>query len=269
LVVIGLFLTAQIGWTQVGNPLTVSSDGWTITADGQQGVISVTYENLGTILKDVRLNLRGPQGLQQLKGWSVAKIGENELTIHSAEPRTAWDFKLGPEALTISTTTAEGVLTAEAPATPDRIVARLLDPQGVPVTWVGTDEVKDGYGASETRNPSFLPRRNPEVMYLALGQVSDSRLHSLFDRTTDTAIDFPDTTSMQRSGEDANLLDVIIPVPGNAQVRVLRDYFTKTLGLPVYVPFDDSYFRTPPMVWSSWTSYYEGVREEDIVRNAD
>jgi hypothetical protein len=171
--------------------------------------------------------------------------------------------------VTISTTTAEGVLTAEAPATQDRIVARLLDPQGVPVTWVGTDEVKGSYGGSETRNPSFLPRRNPEVMYFALGQVSGSNLHSLFDRKTDIAIDFSEQTSMKRNGQDANVLEVMIPVPGNTQVRVMRDYFTKSLGLPLYVPFDDSYFRKPPMVWSSWTSYYEEVREEDIVRNAD
>jgi hypothetical protein len=106
-------------------------------------------------------------------------------------------------------------------------------------------------------------------MYFALGQVASSDLHSLFDRKTDTAIDFPEQSSMKRSGQDANLLEVIIPVPGNTQVRVLRDYFTKTLGLPLYVRFDDSYFSKPPMVWSSWTSYYEEVREEDVVRNAD
>ena len=122
---------------------------------------------------------------------------------------------------------------------------------------------------AETRNPSFLPRRNPEVMYFALGQVTGSNLHSLFDHKTDTAIDFSEQTAMKRSGQDANLLEVMIPVPGNTQVRVMCDYFTKTLGLPFYVPFDDSYFSKPPMVWSSWTSYYENVREEDIVRNAD
>ena len=61
----------------------------------------------------------------------------------------------------------------------------------------------------------------------------------------------------------------MIPVPGNTQVRVMRDYFTKTLGLPLYVPFDDSSFSKPPMVWSSWTSYYIQVKEEDIVRNTD
>jgi hypothetical protein len=106
-------------------------------------------------------------------------------------------------------------------------------------------------------------------MYFALGQVAGSNLHSLFDRKTDTAIDFSEQTSLKRSGQDANLLEVTIPVPGNTQMRVLREYFTKTLGLPIYVPFDDSYFRTPPAVWSSWTSYYEDVREEDMVRNTD
>jgi hypothetical protein len=171
--------------------------------------------------------------------------------------------------LTISTTTAEGVLTGEAPATQDRIVARLLDPQGVPVTWVGTDEVKNGYGGSETRNPSFLPRRNSEVMYFALGQVASSNLHSLFDRKTDTVINFSDQTLMQRNRQDMDLLDVTIPVPGNALIRLVPDYYTKTLGAPFYVPYDDSYFRQPPMVWDSWDSCYEDVREEDIVREAD
>jgi hypothetical protein len=161
------------------------------------------------------------------------------------------------------------VLTGEAPATQDRIVARLLDPQGVPVTWVGTDEVKNGYGGSETRNPSFLPRRNSEVMYFALGQVASSNLHSLFDRKTDTVINFSDQTLMQRNRQDMDLLDVTIPVPGNALIRLVPDYYTKTLGAPFYVPYDDSYFRQPPMVWDSWDSCYEDVREEDIVREAD
>ena len=270
LAVIGMaVLAVQVGWADAGTPVTVSSEGWTVNGDGQQRVISISYENLGTVLKDVRLNLRGQHGLQQLKGWSVGKVGERGLSIHTAEPRTVWAIKLGPGALTISTTTAEGVLTAEAPAAQDRIVARLLDPQGVPVTWVGTDEVKNGYGASETRNPSFLPRCNPEVIYFALGQVSGSNLHSLFDRKTDSAIDFSEETVMQRSARDSNLLDVTLPVPGNTLVRIIRDYFTKTLGAPYYVPFDDSYFRRSPMVWDSWESYYDQVTEEDIVRNTD
>jgi len=129
LAVIGMaVLAVQVGWADAGTPVTVSSEGWTVNGDGQQRIISISYENLGTILKDVRLNLRGQHGLQQLKGWSVGKVGEKGLSIHTAEPRTLWAIKLDPEALTISTTTAE------APATQDRIVARFLDPQGVPAS---------------------------------------------------------------------------------------------------------------------------------------
>ena len=74
---------------------------------------------------------------------------------------------------------------------------------------------------------------------------------------------------MQRNRQDPDLLDLTIPVPGNTLMRLVPDYFTKTLGAPLYVPFDDSYFRKAPMVWCSWASYYEECTEQDIVRNAD
>jgi hypothetical protein len=74
---------------------------------------------------------------------------------------------------------------------------------------------------------------------------------------------------MQRQPQHTGVLGVSIPVPGNTMVRVIPDYFTKVLGAPTYVPFDDSYFGRAPMVWDSWSSYYEDVREDDVVRNAD
>jgi len=247
----------------------VSSEGWTVVAEEKSEVLTISRERLGTVLRDIRLYRRGPHGLEPLKGWTVRRVGENALFIRTAASLTAWAIKLAPDALTISTTAAEGVLTAQAPAPPERIVTRLIDPQGVPVTWMGTCEAELDYGAKAARNRSFLPRRNPEVMYFGLGQVSGSNLHSLFDRQTDTAIDFSAQTSMMRNPRDANLLELTLPVPGNTLIRVIPDYFTKTLGLPYYVPFDDAYFRRSPMVWDSWSSYYEKVREEDIVRNTD
>ncbi len=200
LFVIGCLLATEIGWAQAGNPVTVNNEGWTITADAQLGIFSVTYENLGTVLKDVRLNLHGPQGVQQLKGWSVTKVGENGVSIHTTEPRTAWVLKLEPDALTISTTTAEGMLTAEAPATPDRIVARLLDPQGVPGD-VGGNRRNQGWLRCQRDAQPVIPsppQSGGDV--LSLGQVSGSNLHSLFDRQTDTAIDFPKGALMRRTG---------------------------------------------------------------------
>src|SRR5882724_7638557 len=38
---------------------------------------------------------------------------------------------------------------------------------------------------------------------------------------------------------------------------------------PFYARLDDTYFSAAPMVWSSWTGYYEDVTENDIVRNTD
>jgi Melibiase/Alpha galactosidase C-terminal beta sandwich domain len=255
---------------KVSGQVTVISEGWTVTADGDKGLLSVSREDLGTVLQGVRLNLRGEHGLQPLKNWSVEKHDDSQISILTSEPQAAkWVLKFSPEALRISTTTAEGVLTAEAPAPSDRIVARLLDPQGAPVTWRGTFETHNDLGGGVAQNPSFLPRQNPEVMYLSLGQVSSSNLHSLFDRKTDVAIDFTEQTTMLRNGNNPDLLDVTIPVPGNTQIQVIPDYFTKTLGLPDYLPFDDSNFKTPPAVWSSWTSYYSEVNEQDIVQNPD
>lgn len=255
-------LTLGAAPAQTGGP-------WTITEDRAHGTLTVTHATLGTVLRDVRLNVREGGRLRRLDRWEPAPGRPNVFVLHTTQPRTGWQFEMGPDALKISSTVANAVVTAVAPASAERSVARLLDSQGAPVDWVGTSEVADGYGGAETHNPSYLPRRNPECMYFTLGRVSSPIFHSLFDRKTDTAIQFEERTVLRRDTENPDLLEVRMPVAGNAMIRVIPDYFTKSLGVPYYVPFDDSYFRTAPMVWSSWTSYYEAVREEDIVRNAD
>ena len=244
-----------------------TSGPWTIAED--HGTLTISHAALGTLLRDVRLQVRQGQRLHRFDHWTTVPGPSDTLLLRTARPATAWRFQMGLETLTISSTLADAVVTAVAPAFANRVVARLLDPEGPPVDWVGTSEVMDGYGGAETRKASHLPRRNPECMYFALGKVSSPLFHSLFDRQTDTAIEFSSQTTLRRIAGDADSLDVTIPVEGNALIRVTTDYFTKSLGVPYYRPLDDSYFGTAPMVWSSWTSYYEAVREEDIVRNAD
>jgi hypothetical protein len=134
---------------------------------------------------------------------------------------------------------------------------------------MGTNEATLEYGGTEILNPSFLPSTNPEVMYFALGLVSASTFHALFDRKADTVVQFTDQTTLRRSEYDDNLLDVRMPVLGNAMIWVIPDYYVKILGAPFYIPLDDTYFQSAPMVWSSWTGYYEDVTENDIVRNTD
>jgi hypothetical protein len=246
-----------------------SASPWTVSRDGDRPALTVTHAALGPVLNNLRLNLRRGDKLEPLDNWSLARGGDHEFIVHTERPRTGWRFVLGPASLEISSTTANAVVTATASAGQDRVPARLLDREGTPVDWVGTPEVADGYGGSETHNQSFLPRRNPDCMYFALGPVSSPLFHGLFDRKTDTAIEFSEATLLRRNAADSGVFDVRIPVEGSAMVRLIPDYFTKTLGVPFYARFDDSYFRKAPMVWSSWTSYYEAVREEDVVRNAD
>ena len=251
---------------QAQQQVTVSGYGWTVTADTAQSTLTVTHERLGPVLRNVRLALRGTEAVT---GWAVERSGQDQLLIRSSRPVTAWRIEPGTDTLTISSTSYDAQLTATAPAPLTRIPARLLDREGMPVVWVGNSEVKASYGAEVPGVPSFLPRHNPEVMYFSLGQVSNSLLHSLFDRSTGIAIDFPLHTRMQRNAADADELAVTIPVEGSALVRLYPDYFTKILGFPFYIPFNDTYFPSAPMVWSSWTSYYEAVTEADIVRNTD
>jgi hypothetical protein len=106
-------------------------------------------------------------------------------------------------------------------------------------------------------------------MYFTLGATSNLNLDDLFDRATDTALDFPTHTALTRNRENPDLFDISIPVHRNATIRLLPDYFKRTLGVPFYISYDDSRFKTAPTVWCSWTSYYADIREEDIVANTD
>lgn len=262
------FWWLALGYAQSAERLSVASNGWTVSADGAQEIVTIAHDGLGPLAQDVRLNLRGPHGNRPAHGWTVEQGGLGRLVVKTVHPRTAWEFVLRQNELKISSNSYEGLLTAVAPASTQRIVARLLDPQGTPVSWVGTAEVANR-GGSETIHQSFLPRRNPECMYFTLGLVASPSFHSLFDRPTDTAIDFSEGTLLKRAPRNPELLDLQMPVEGNAMIRIIPDYFTGTLGLPYYVLFDDSYFRRAPMVWSSWTSYYNDVAEGDIIRNTD
>ena len=267
---IAFLLSVSAGWTQTANSISVSGDGWMLTADAEQGVLSIAHDNLGTMMKDVRLNLQGEHGLLPLESWSVEKQGENQLFIRTVNPPTGWLFELGSNELKISSTVTEcGSHRASAGSAGPSTRPSPGFPGSAGVIGRELGESLHHFGGQLTQNPSFLPTRNPECMYFALGQVSSSNLHSLFDRSTDTAISFPNQAQMRRNPQDADLLDLAIPVPGNALVRVLPDYFTKTLGAPRYVRFDDSYFRKAPAVWGSWPSYYGGITEKDMVQNAD
>ena len=251
-------------------PVTVTRDGWTVTADAARGVLSVSHERLGVVLSDLRLAVRDEGGrVQPWASWSDAAVHGDQLTVKTTAPATTWLIEPLGEALRISSTSTRGLAIGTAPAPADRVVARLIDPSGTPVTWSGTGEVHAGYGGSYTQHPSFLPSRNAEVMYFSLGQTAADTLHALFDCRSDTAIRFSDDTRLVRDPATPDRLGVTMPVPGNTVVRLHPDYFGKTLGVPFYTRFDDSRFSRPPTIWCSWTAYYADVTEAEMVRNTD
>jgi hypothetical protein len=265
LLVLALVLTPVA--SRAGDPITLARDGWTLTADEAGGALAIGHERLGTLLENVRLGEEDGAGQPAWASWSVAEGPDDRLTLRT--PSATWTLAPGPDTLVVSSTSARAVLAGEAPAGADRVVARLLDPSGVPVPWTGTAEVAHGYGGSETRNPSFLPTRNADVMYFGLGAVSSGPFHALFDRRTDTAVSFAEGTRMTSHAGDHGRMDLVVPVPGATVVRLQPDYYTKTLGVPFYERFDDTRFARPPTIWCSWTAYYAEVTEADMVRNAD
>ena len=252
-------------------PVEISSQGWTISANPELNALSISQERLGLVLQNVRLNVRKvTRPHPPPTEWSVAKSSQSSLTIRTVYPIAAWTFEISPDYLKISNTLASGVLTAEAPAPLNRIPSRPLDPRGTPVEWVGTNEAMLEYGGSETSNHSFLPSTNPEVMYFAMGLVSASNFHALFDRNTDTVIQFTDQTTLRRADQDEELVDVKMPVPGNTVVRLISEYYTKVLAERRSTLRSTTHISAPlPWSWSSWTGYYEDVTESDIVRNTD
>jgi hypothetical protein len=255
--------------TNDAKTVTLKSSGWTISADPALQQLTIYHDSLGVVLNEIKLNTKYRVGVKPIGKWAAEKTGENKLSVNTENPASSWTFELNPDNIIISATTAEMVITARAPASADRMVSRLLDPEGVPVNWRGTDEITVSWNGRDTQNPSALPSQNPEVMTFSLGKVSASNLHSLFDRKKDIAIAFSGMTTMKRKSQDNDTLDMTIPIPGRTMIRLIPDYYTKTLGLPYYSRFDDSVFPSAPLIWGSWTSYYYEARESDIVKNTD
>lgn len=263
-----LVVIALYSGEAIASPVRVNSGEWVISADAVTETFSVEAGKLGILLQEGKLWVRDGEKLERVTGWTV-RGGDNLIEIQTSAPRLGWKLSVSGDALQIASTNYHSVVTADVPSTVDRIFARLMDKDGSPVTWSGTGEVHGGYGGSYTRNPSFLPHKNPEVMYTRLGRLEGAGFHSFFDRNADTAIDFPEDAVLHRDESNQDIVRVTMPVAGNALIRIEKDYFTRVLGVPYYSKYDDRHFPVAPIVWSSWTSYYEAVRERDITTNAD
>lgn len=248
--------------------ISLQKNGWTINCSMQSHTLTISFAKLGTVAQNIELNEETKSGLRRITQLSAHINTDDQLVIETTAPKTVWVFDALPSKVTVSTNAFHAALTGWAPSSTNRTIANLLDPRGEPVKWEGTYEAFTNYGGQITGNPSNLPRIHPEVMHMGLGHVSGAGMHSLFDRQTDTAIDFGDDSALlaDPTAEDAYALTV--PVHGYAAIQILPDYYTNILRVPFYRLYDDAYSPSAPIVWSSWPSYYESATEKDILRNA-
>lgn len=264
-----VLLGAVRSGSQARPPLSLQQNGWTIEFSAADNSLSVSHSGVGYVAKDIRLALALPSGRRELSHMSAHIQDNRQLVVETSNPTTAWVFEPDPDKLVILTTDFHGVLLGVAPTPPGRMISRLVDTSGIPVTWAGTGENAETYGGRRIQYESHLPRQNAEVTYLSLGHVAAAGLHSLFDQSTDTAIDFGENADLSNIASDDRSYSLTLSVPDNASITITPEYYTKKLGLPYYVPFDDSHFPSAPIVWSSWTSYYEAVTESEVLQNAD
>jgi len=105
-------------------------------------------------------------------------------------------------------------------------------------------------------------------MYTSLGFVSSRNIYNLFDRETDTLIQFPKKSILSRNPTDETLMGVDFPVVDGPELSLTPDYYINILGLKYYKSMPKR-FKTAPAGWCSWYCYYMGTTEADMVKEAD
>ena len=216
---------------------TLESNDWTVTTNKKTKTFSIEHSELGPVLKEIE-----PQVVKNNKkispaDWKV-KVEENQLTIITDKSeQTTWEIKAEPNSIKLSCSSDKAVVKGTAPASAERIPAR-------------------------------LENQDNDIMYTSLGLISAENIHCLFDRSTDTMVDFSDESLLRRNGQDHSLMDVDINVNKSISIQLIQDYYINVLGLKYYQPKPDR-FETAPIAWSSWYCYYMGTTEEDLVKETD
>ena len=174
---------------------------------------------------------------------------------------------MAPNQITVRSSAANSVIAGIAPAPVSRFPARIADPDRVQ-SFLSNENTD--YTGAKLYEKMYVPAEASHVMYLALGLVEARNLHALFDRPSDTVIQFSARSRLKRNLKDSTRMEVSIPVSGETVlVTLVPEYFTKVLGLPRYVPYDDTYHKTAPTGWNHWLAFFRQVTEQDIVNATD
>ena len=190
------------------------------------------------------------------------------LAVTTGNPAAStWEFVVAPSGIAVRSSAANSVIADIVPAPVSRFPARIAEPAKMQSFL--SDEDTD-YTGAKLYEKMYVPGEASHVMYLALGLVEARNLHALFDRPSDTAIQFSARSRLKRNLKDSTRMEVSIPVSNRTVlVTLVPEYFTKVLGLPRYVPYDDTYHKTAPTGWNHWLAFFRQVTEQDIVNATD
>jgi hypothetical protein len=261
LLLIPLLVPSSYAWEYRKGP-------WSFSVDENKGILSVSHTRLGPVLTGIRLQIRQGNDLVPLTGWTVADRGAEGLAVTARAPSPAdWEFRTAENSIEVRTAVSGMVVKAAAPAGMQRIPARLAKAGRMRVHQVGKEV---DYTGEPMEEKSYIPPDSPHVMYLALGPVDSRNLHGLFDRPTDIAIEFADGARLSRDPRDPQTMQVTLPVAESTiLISLIPDYYVKVLGMPRYVPLDDTYHKAAPTGWNHWLAFFRDVTEQDIVQAAD
>jgi len=216
---------------------TLESNDWTVMTNKKTKTFSIEHSELGPVLKEIEPQVAKNNKKISPADWKV-RVEENQLTIITDKSeQTTWEIKAEQNSIRLSCSSDKAVVKGTAPASTKRIPAR-------------------------------LENQDNDIMYTSLGLVSAENIHCLFDRPTDTMIDFSDESLLRRNDQDHSLMDVDINVNKSVSIQLIQDYYINVLGLKYYQPKPDR-FETAPIAWSSWYCYYMGTTEEDLVKETD
>ena len=263
-VIVVVYSTIMLSCTTIKH---FSTNGWKMDVDLEKELASISHKNLGTVLNNIRLYTVVDNRNVLLTQWNY-ESDDNKLTITASNPiEVTWEFTFKENNINVSTPVNNTSIIAFSPAPKNRFPVRIADPENLQEH--STEGSNDYTGVAQIEK-YFVPPENPQVMYMSLGAVDSPNLHALFDKDSNIVVQFSSDSQLKRWQEDQSIIQVEVPVGGNKNLlHLIKNYFTDVLGMPNYVPYDDTYHKSAPTGWNHWLAFFRQVTEKDIVDHAD
>jgi len=109
------------------------------------------------------------------------------------------------------------------------------------------------------------PGENRDIVQLSIGRVTSLRCNALFSPSLDQARVFEGPHVAIELRDDGYW----VKARGPLTVRVHKDFMKTERGVKWFRPLDKSAFARAPAGWCSWYVYWQGVTEEEVVKNTD